>query len=470
MKKNLLFIFADQWRRSALGIYNDEPVKTPNMDSFARDSVVCTDSISACPLCSPARASLLSGLFPLKTGIFTNCKNGSDIHLKETDICIGDVLKENGYQNGYIGKWHLDEPEVNYDPKPESGAVKWDAYTPVGPKRHGFDFWHVYNANDNHLHPHYWENSPKQIKVDKWSPEHETDVALDFMEKRDKTKPFCLFLSWNPPHSPYDTAPDKNKALFKDCNYIRPNVDLSRLSKTMHHTYEEVPMNEKSFRELVRNYYAAISGLDDQFKRIMDYLKENNLLDDTLVVITADHGDMLGSHTLIGKHVWFEESVGVPFIIGGAGLRHGKTGTVFSSQDVPSTLLSLMNIPVPKEWDGKDVSKDIENGTTDEDSYTFIVNCPGRDIFIKAYKEAGKNILSFGWRAIRTRRYTYVINAGYETEAKLEYYLYDNKEDPYQQHPLTGVDARNSEIGKKLEPILLNWLKEQNDTFLVHLK
>ena len=138
--RNLVFVFADQWRRSAAGPYHDDPVYTPNIDAFGKEAVVCTGAVSSFPLCSPARASLLSGLYPLSTGVFTNCKPGVDVKLDENTVCISDVLHENGYLTGYIGKWHLDEPEISHDPSPRSGAGGWDAYTPPGKGRHGFDF------------------------------------------------------------------------------------------------------------------------------------------------------------------------------------------------------------------------------------------------------------------------------------------------------------------------------------------
>ena len=108
--KNLLFVFADQWRRSAIGYEGSEQVKTPRMDQFARESVYCTNAVSACPLCSPHRASMLTGRYPLSTGVITNCKPELPYHLQDSEICISDVLKENGYNTGYIGKWHLDLP------------------------------------------------------------------------------------------------------------------------------------------------------------------------------------------------------------------------------------------------------------------------------------------------------------------------------------------------------------------------
>ena len=126
---------------------------------------------------------MLSGLYPLSTGVFTNCKTGAHVKLSPSTLCISDVLKANGYKTGYIGKWHLDEPEFNNCDNPSSGATYWDAYTPPGKRRHGFDFWYAYNAYDSHLHPHYWHDDERMIQVDKWSVEHETDIALDFLKK-----------------------------------------------------------------------------------------------------------------------------------------------------------------------------------------------------------------------------------------------------------------------------------------------
>lgn len=463
-------MFADQWRKSSIGISHDDPVITPHMDAFAREGVTCTQAQSACPLCSPARASLISGLYPLHTGVFTNCKNGSDIRLRDEDTCIGDVLKGAGYQTGYIGKWHLDEPELNHDAHPLSGATAWDAYTPPGPRRHGFDFWYAYNACDKHCCPHYWSDSPKPDEVVEWSPIHETDVALSYLEKRDRGKPFALYLSWNPPHSPYDTAPLKYKEQYKDLDYLRGNVDTATLQHVMHHTFEPFPCTEESAKQLTRDYFAAITGLDDQFGRLVAYLKNAGLFDDTIIVLTADHGDMLLSHGLIGKHVWYEESVGIPFVIGGGGLGSGETGTVFSSQDVPVTLAHLLSVPVPATWEGKDIADDILHLHTTQDSYSFMVACPGRDVFIKEFRERGKDITAFGWRAIRDRRYTFVLDVGYRTIPELHYYLYDNDADPLQLKPLVDASAISSVEGKRLCHLLVSWLEAQGDGILTNVR
>ncbi len=468
--RNLVFVFADQWRRSAAGPYHDDPVYTPNIDTFSKEAVVCTDTVSSFPLCSPARASLLSGLYPLSTGVFTNCKPGVDVRLDENTVCISDVLHEHGYQTGYIGKWHLDEPEISHDPSPRSGAGGWDAYTPPGKGRHGFDFWHAYNAYDKHLQPHYWEDSPDMIRVNRWSPVHETDKAIEFLSKRDRNRPFALYLSWNPPHSPYDSAPGEYWKPYEDLDYVRKNVDISQLAETMHHTLERYPLDEAGLRRLYQGYFASVTGIDAQFGRLVEYLSAEGLLDDTLVVLTADHGDMLASHGLIMKHVWYEESIGIPFIIGGGGLGKGVCGSVFGSQDVPVTLLSLLGLPVPSSWEGRDLSRDITQQVTDEGSHAFVAAVPGREVFVKAFREAGLNPLEYGWRAVRDRRYTYVASVGYLTEKEPQFLLYDNLEDPYQLAPLSGMAARGSSEGRRLEELLVRWLSQQKDPFAVNLK
>ena len=207
MKPNLIYIFADQWRAEAAGFMNADQVSTPNMDRFASQGACFVNAYSTFPLCSPHRASLLTGKYPFCCGVWTNCKIGLEeiVMLRPQEICISDVLKEHGYHTGYIGKWHLDAPEQNFVREPVSGARDWDAYTPPGERRHGFDYWLSYGTYDVHLDPHYWSDSPEWMRPGKWSVEFETDKALEYLEGREEQgQPFALFVSYNPPHLPYE--------------------------------------------------------------------------------------------------------------------------------------------------------------------------------------------------------------------------------------------------------------------------
>ena len=471
MKKqrpNLLFLFADQWRRQAMGFMKEDEVITPNIDSFAENSQVFDHALSCTPLCSPHRAALLTGRYPIATGVFTNCKIGSDAALKPEEICISDVLKQEGYQTGYIGKWHLDVPEQNYEKKPESGAAHWDAYTPPGPKRHGFDFWYSYGAFDQHLQPHYWKDTPQMVKVNEWSVKHETDVAIKYMKDHKENGPFSLFVSWNPPHSPYDQVPDEYKKIYENKEItLRPNVTEGPFTA---HTGEELGGAKEELIEKTKDYFAAVTGIDHEFGRILKFLEEEGLADNTIVVLSADHGDLLGSHGMLAKHVWYEESVGIPFLIRWPGKIHvGRDQkTLINSVDVMPTLLGLMGLPIPATVQGTDLSAAMIGKEMEGPETAFLACYPGRDVFLKAFEKAGFDPKTKGWRAVRTIDHTYVIHVGYwPEETGVVRYLYDNKKDPYQMNPIEIQDPTENPIAKKLDKKLWEWIEKLEDPFRV---
>ncbi|MCT4688830.1 sulfatase family protein [Vallitalea sp.] len=465
-KPNILYIFADQWRRQAMGFMKEDEVITPNMDKFAKESMVFDNAISCCPLCSPQRSTLMTGKYPINTGVFTNCKRGLDIRLKDEEICIGDVLKQEDYHTGYIGKWHLDEPELNHCKNPLSGADGWDAFTPPGERRHGFDFWYSYGAKDKHLSPHYWKNDCNKIHINKWSPEHETDIAIEYIkEKYDSEDPFALFISWNPPHSPYDAVPDKYKDIYKDKKInFRKNVITDNI---ICHTYEQWGSGLEKIEEATKDYYAAITGLDENFGRLLEVLNELKIADDTIIVLTADHGDLMGSHGMIAKHVWYEESIGVPFILRWNNhIPKGRESRIINSVDIMPTLLGLINIPIPNTVEGVDISPNIIGTGNVEVPSALIHAYPGRDVFLEAYREKGLNPLSKGWRGLRTQKYTYVVYKGYWPDDEIDVrYLYDLEKDPYQLSPIEIKDINNNELALKFEKELKKRLDALGDPF-----
>ncbi|CAH0118975.1 Endo-4-O-sulfatase [Paenibacillus sp. CECT 9249] len=465
-RPNLIYIFADQWRRQAVGYRNEDPVITPHMDEFARNNLVFDHAISCTPLCSPHRAALLTGRYPQSTGVYTNCKIGADVMLSPDETAIGDVLKEAGYDTGYIGKWHLDLPEMNLSEAPESGARDWDAYTPPGPKRHGFDFWYSYGADDHHLTPHYWRDDPRMIEVDQWSAEHETDVALEYMRNRNQDKPFALFLSWNPPHSPFELVPDKYKKWYEGRELpFYPNVRFERLQA---HTGEPVAGGKENLERYMRDYYAAITGLDEQFGRILAGLRDMGLEDDTIVVLSADHGELLGAHGLMAKHAWYEESIGIPCLMRWPHrIPQGRTDILFNSVDIMPTLLGLMSLPIPAKVEGRDYSGDLLGRTRSEVSSAFISAFPGRKEAIEAFARCGLDNRRYGWRGVRTLRHTYVVHRGYAPNEPLRRYLYDNVEDPFQMNPVCLDSCADHPLARELEEELRGWLSKTNDLFAI---
>lgn len=459
MKKrpNLLYVFLDQWRYQAMGHVGADQVKTPNMDRFAQESVDCTEAISTFPLCSPHRASLLTGKYPFSLGMWTNCKIGLSevLMLKPQETCIGNVLKDAGYETGYIGKWHLDASEQNFEKHPVSGARYWDAYTPPGERRQGFDYWLSYGAWDQHLDPHYWEDTPKQIKPGCWSPIFETDKALEYMEKqKDKEEPFALFLSYNPPHPPYDQVPEKYYKQYSDMPVIyRENVPEEKKTPEM--------------EEITRQYFAAVTGVDDQFGRLLAYLKENHMEEDTLIVLSADHGEMLGSHGEMSKNIWYEESIHIPLYMKWKGnLKPSKYHELVASPDHMPTLLGILGLSIPDTCQGFNHAQGIRTGESEAPQDAFLCSYPGMPEMVAAFEKKGLNSKCYGWRGIRTHSHTYVIYNGYQPGEEQIKLLYDNVKDPYQQNPIR-ITRKNQEIVEAYEKRLKEYLEMQQDPFFM---
>ena len=454
-KKNLVYIFADQWRYHALGCTGEDSVRTPNMDEFASGALSGTNAISSYPLCSPHRAALMTGKHPLSCGFWTNCKIGlqEKIMLSPQEVCLQDVLHDNGYENAYIGKWHLDASQMNYHKKPVSGAANWDCYTPPGERRHNIDYWYSYGAMDEHLRPHYWHDTDEMIMADKWSPEHETDVFIDYMENhRDKTKPFAAMISWNPPHPPYDLVPQKY---------------LDRIGEPVFR--ENVPeewRKDPGFIQKWKEYYAAVEGLVEQFGRIMQYLKNNDLEDDTIVVLSADHGDCMGSHGVYGKNIWWEESIRIPFYIRGKGLRTGKYDGLFASEDHMPTMLELLGCELPDTVEGVSHAENFrsEDAKCPRD-HVYLCMLPGMPNLVDAFKVKGLDSKCYGWRGIRDERYTYLVHNGIEPGQEQYRLLFDNLEDPYQMHgiPLQKDDER----ARHYDALIMKHKEELLDPFLL---
>ncbi len=455
-KKNLLYIFADQWRNHAIGFQGQDSAITPNIDKFANEAVVFENAISTYPLCSPHRSSLFSGKYPYKCGVWTNCKIGLDeiVMLKPQERLISDVLKQKGYDTAYIGKWHLDASEKNFCDKPKSGAIDWDAYTPPGERRHNFDFWYSYGAMDHHLDPHYWQDTDAQIKPKKWSPEIETDVAIEYLQNRETENPFCMFISWNPPHLPYDLLPQKYYDLYE-------NVEIK--------FRENVPESLKDnleYKKSHREYLAAVTGIDENFGRILKYLDDNDLTKDTIIVLSSDHGDMLGSQGLMGKNIWYEESINIPFMVKSPDLSHHKTQAMFSSVDHMPTLLDMLDVEIPETVDGVSFKPMIEDyHMENEPQEVFISMIQGTVEGVAEYQKHGLNNKCFGWRGLRTKTNTYIIDNGVKPFVTQKRYLYDNVNDPFQLNPLDVTG--NTEVCKQYDEVLAGYLNKIGDPFLI---
>ncbi|MFC1601337.1 sulfatase [Candidatus Sumerlaeota bacterium] len=423
-KPNVVFVFGDQWRQQATGYAGDPNVRTPNLDALAKESVNFTHALSGCPVCSPYRASLLTGQRPLTHGVFVN-----DVYLQPPATSIAEAFSAAGYDTAYIGKWHVDGQGRSSHIPPE--------------RRLGFDYWKALECtHDYNKSPYYEGDSDEKHEWQGCDAIAQTRDAEAYIRSHDRDKPFMLMLSWGPPHAPYDTAPEEYGDLYSpDTIKLRPNVpdDLAPQA-----------------REWLAGYYAHCSALDACMGDLLSALEECGLADNTILVFTSDHGDMLGSQGHEKKQRPWEESIRVPFLLrypSLAGWQPRETEALIDAPDIMPTLLGLCGIPIPGSVEGLDFSMHIAGGDDPSNGAALLICAhPFGQWTVKWH--GGKE-----YRGLRTKRYTYV------RDREGPWLLYDNDADPYQLRNLAD-DPEFSALRDELAEALQHKLDEQLDEFL----
>jgi arylsulfatase A-like enzyme len=426
-KPNILFIFADQWRGSATGYAGDPNVKTPNLDRLAAQSLNFCNTVSVCPVCTPYRASLLTGRFPTSTGMFLN-----DAYLPSEELCMAEILKTAGYTTGYIGKWHID------------GHGRDDFIPPE--RQQGWEYWKVGECSHNYNNSFYYSgNDPQKKFWEGYDAFAQTKDAQNYLkEKVSGGKPFTLVVSYGTPHFPHGSAPDEYKKLYPpESIKLPPNVPESQ---------------QAAARKEAQGYYAHCTALDKCIGDLLATLDEAGLTQNTIVVFTSDHGETLGSHgnKPCQKQVPWDVSARVPFLLrfpaGQAG--HGlAVKTPITTPDILPTLLGLAGVPIPGSIEGDDLSGAVRNPKISMDRAALYM---GVAPFANLGAEAQDN--SREYRAIRTSRYTYA------RDLKGAWLLYDDEKDPYQMNNLANKPEYAS-LQKELDGKLQAELKKRGDEF-----
>lgn len=422
-RPNVLVVFADQWRAQAFGYAGDPNVRTPTFDRFASESVNFTRAASSVPVCCPTRASFLTGRRALAHGVFMN-----DVPLDPEATTIGKEFARAGYDTGFIGKWHVD------------GHGR-SAFIPRE-RRQGFEYWRALECTHNYNRSLFYGDTPEVRTWDGYDTFAQTDDAIRYIRARGKgEKPFLLTLSWGPPHEPYQTAPARYRRMYSpDRIQLRPNVPQSV---------------EKQAREDLAGYYAHCTALDDSFSKLWQALKDQGLEEDTIVLFTSDHGDMLWSHGFQKKQQPYEESARVPMLLHYP-RKYGRTGAraeaAIATEDLMPTLLRLAGLQVPKSVQGRDFSR-VVTGGDDPAEGVQLVSCPSP--FGQWQRARGGR----EYRAILTGRYTYA------RDLNGPWLLYDNLKDPYQQRNLVGNPNAAGRVAR-LDRRLSALLKRNGDEFL----
>lgn len=429
-KPNVLYILTDQWRAKATGYNGDPNAVTPNIDRLAAASLDFVNAIGTSPVCTPARAALLTGRYPTSTGMFMN-----DVPLSPGEQSIGKAFKSGGYETAYIGKWHVDgHGRASYIP-PE--------------RRQGFDYWKVLECTHDYQNSEYYDGDDQAIKTwPGYDAFAQTEDACEYIRQHqqnlDQQKPFFLTLSLGPPHFPHNNAPEEFQARFAPEHIqFSPNV-----------VFDDAD-TEAFTRKEAAGYYAHIAAMDVCVATVVEVLKATGLEDNTILVFASDHGEMMGSHGHgpYKKQIFWDESCRVPWLLRYPPLTSDQPGrkvsTPLGTVDIMPTLLSLCGLDIPDPVEGRDLSACIRDGVELDDHAA---------LYMSVSPFSGKNHLDPAYRAIRTHQHTFVLTS------EGERYLFDDVEDPYQLRNLANLDA-SADLRTQLEQELARQLERIDDPF-----
>lgn len=427
-RPNVLIVLADEWRAQATSWNGDRNVATPVLDRLAAQSVRFDNAVSGTPVCCPYRASLLTGQYPLTHGVIIN-----DVELKPNGTTLAEAFRAAGYRTGFIGKWHVHgSPDGKYGRR--LAPVPKD-------RRFGFDYWKACECSHEYNRSLYYEGDDETPKYwPGYDAISQTEDACAFIEKRN-ADPFLMVLSLGPPHFPLNTAPERFREMYRTREIaLRPNVPDD---------------NKAEATEGLCGYYAHMAALDSCFDRLLKTLDKAGLADDTIVLFTSDHGDMMLSQGLTTKLYPWDESLRVPFLVRYPrllGSRGRRIPTPVNAPDIMPTLLGLAGLPIPEKVEDADWSGVLRGTKKAPGDAAAFISLPVPITEARRYGFAE-------YRGLRTERCTYI------RCIRGPWLLYDNRRDPFQMHNL----IRKTEAGSlriRLDKALDAELKRRKDDFL----
>ncbi|GAB2542315.1 sulfatase-like hydrolase/transferase [Gracilibacillus alcaliphilus] len=455
---NILFILTDQQRIDTLKAYGGIVCQTPHIDQLTEESVVFDNAYASCPVCTPARASIQTGLFPHNHEMRNNtsepgCKYDA---LPNKDTLLSNRLKEQQYNIGYTGKWHLGwgPTEVGY---------QGDDFPGHGAGGHGYEQYHQYLKDNNlevtyankisgHYKGHYAAEvtSPVETTVEYFL----TEQAIQYIDTfRQADNPFYFQLNFWGPHEPY-VATTKHLDLYRDLK-LEPwenFVDPSTNKPAIHDVKRAEHQDWETFEPYIKHYFASTSLIDEQIGRLFDYLKEHDLYDNTIIIFSADHGESLGIHGgLCDKNFFmYEETCHIPLIVKPQSqLANSRRESNFvGTCDIYASLLHWAGIP----------EQEI---TGDGRSFVPLVNQqPVQDWPEYAVTEGnGLAGILYTQRMIRHGQFKYIFNCGDTDE------LYDLAQDPYElSNEVDNPDYQQTLA--ELRVLLAEWMEKHKDNAL----
>ncbi|MFH1718104.1 MAG: arylsulfatase [Planctomycetota bacterium] len=434
-KPNILYLMTDQHRGDCLGCAGNKIIKTPHLDSIAKDGVLFSSAYSSTPSCTPARSAILTGLSPWHHGMI-----GYGRVAGEYPFELPTALRDAGYYVFGIGKmhWHpqrnlrgyhkilLDESGRAETPGFVSDYRQWfkEQAPDLDPDATGIG-WNDYRAKAYAL--------PQRLHPTRWT----TDTAVDFIEKYDRSEPFMLKVSFARPHSPYD-PPQRFIDMYDEDDMPAPAVGDWAARYAPH---DEPPkpslwqgdLGVEQAKKSRRAYYGSITFIDEQIGRILAALKKRNLYDNTLIIMFADHGDMLGDHHLWRKTYAYEGSARIPMLLRwpksmGMDNQRGRTlPQPVELRDVLPTFLDAAAAPIPNHLDGRSMLELVRGNTKNWRPYIDLEHsmCYNKD----------------HWNALTDGKFKYIY---YAFDGREE--LFDLSNDPNELRNLAADPAHKSKL------------------------
>ncbi|WP_044207926.1 sulfatase-like hydrolase/transferase [Flammeovirga sp. OC4] len=490
-KTNLVFIITDQQQYKALGLAGNKVLKTPNLDRLGKDGAYFVNAYSACAVCGPARSSILTGRTVENTGVNNNDK--TYYYTKEKVMqhpTFDELLKEEGYTCEYYGKWHAMANKAKVYSNPEkyarNGKYAFDhggqsffyqdwlneslkkralengehidrftkrPYTPDPIDTFfGQEYKDVKNIKKSQPNFHGRLNIPKEYTMTAFQAQQTIDAI-----ERLKKKPFSITCSFHYPHAPM-IVPEPFYSMYKPEDMTPPESINDEMKNSPYANangrkkLKEYSDPEK-IKYMISNYYGLITEVDYWIGQIIDKIDELGLTENTLIVFTSDHGEMLGAHGLREKNVFYEESAHIPLLMKlPTQIKPNSTVDGYVSHiDIFSTILDYMDVDAPSA-DGKSLRNMIE-GKEEEYGDYVVTEWNYRGDVSPNYM-----IVKDGWKLM----------IPYSVESKVINVLYNMNEDPHEMNNLLGKNPNQEQYTEKAEELrsaLLEWLKKNNSKF-----
>ena len=493
---NLLFIFTDEQRADTLSAYGSKSVIMPNINSLAEKSYVFENCYVTSPVCTPSRASIVTGLIPTATGAFMN-----NAPLDKDCKCLPELLPEDmrkKYKTGYQGKWHLGDEIFS-----QHGFDDW-----VGIEDFYTDHYSEGNSKDERSPYHHWlvkkgfkpdSKKNKFLRSDAAHlPEKYTkasflgETASDFITKN-KDNPFILYVNFLEPHMPfhgpltdlYDPdkidLPDNFDHEISDDDILRVRILAEGFRRNGDEQYDL--STEAGWRQLIAAYRGLCTLVDRNVGKILQSLKDNGLDENTIIVFTSDHGDMMGSHKLAHKTLFYKESATVPYLLHlPEQTKSYRVKGLSSNIDMVPTLLDAMGFDIPDHLHGKSLYPKLKESDITLTDDVFLQWNDTQEYWRNVQKTEGLHSIKWKtdmaggedeWIECHNEELrTIVTNDGWRftvSPVTHEHELFNLNNDPQERHNLakniTYKDIMNKLLGK-----IKKWQLKTGDSLKLPLK